>query len=457
MDPQTPLLENGRDTIVAPATPTGYSGLAVIRISGEKAWPLAARIFVPVETIDQFQANRAYHGRIVVPDKRETVDDVVLIFFLAPRSYTGEDLVEISTHGNPLIVERIVNLCTGLGARIADRGEFTRRALLNNKFDLLQAEAVLDIINAPSDDVRRLALAQYEGRLSEVIRGLQTSVVGLLSLVEAAIDFPEEEATRYDPDKIAGGIRGLAIEIDVMLDGAEAGVKAKAGYRVVILGRTNVGKSTIFNRLVGFDRAIVHDTPGTTRDYLEEGIQIGGLFVRLTDTAGFLSEPTGADRLAGDRSQQLAGDADLVILVFDGSEPLNNQDLQLFGQTQGFEKILVINKTDLNLKLKESDFLADALKLSAKTGENIATLRANIAEVLKPARPRGDLLLTRTRHVQALRDIRLLLNQAQTEILNPETLAFELHAVQDRFGELTGQVLRREILDRIFDEFCIGK
>jgi tRNA modification GTPase len=457
MDPQTPLLENGRVTIVAPATPTGYSGLAVIRISGEKAWPIATRIFVPIETVDKFQANRAYHGRIVTPEKEETVDDAVVIFFLAPRSYTGEDLVEISTHGNPLIVERIVKLCTGLGARIAGRGEFTRRALLNNKFDLLQAEAVLDIINAPSDDTRRLALAQYEGRLSEVIRGLQSAVVGLLSLVEAAIDFPEEEVTRYDSDKITGDIRGLATEIDSLLDGAEAGVKAKAGYRVVILGRTNVGKSTIFNRLLGFDRAIVHDTPGTTRDYLEEGIQIGGLFVRLTDTAGFLPKPTGAERLAGDRSQQMAGDADLVILVFDGSEPLNDQDFQLFGQTQGLEKVLVINKIDLNLKLKEGDFLADALKLSARTGENISALRTKIAEALKPVRPRGDLLLTRTRHVQTLRDIRLLLNQAQAEIINPETLAFELHAVQDRLGELTGQVLRREILDKIFDEFCIGK
>ena len=448
-------LEITRDTIVAPATPTGYSGLAVIRLGGETARNLAVQVFVPAENIISVEAGRAYHGRVVDPATGETIDDAVATFYFGPRSYTGEDLVEISVHGNPLIVERVVNIFITLGARIADRGEFTRRALLNNKLDLIQAEAVLDTINASCDKSRQIAIAQYEGRLSNRILSLQKGVVNLLSIVEADIDFPEEE-TRLKPDAFAEQVLVIRNEIDELLANADAGVKIRDGYRVAILGRANVGKSTLFNRLLGYDRAIVHEVPGTTRDYLEEGVPIGGYYVRLLDTAGLLPAATGADQLAGDRSRRLAVDADLVILVFDGSEPLNGQDMQLFGLVQEKPRILVVNKTDLNRQLKGSEFLADSLKISAKTGENISLLNARIAETLRPKIVKGDLLLTRTRHIQALKKVRDLINQARIAP-HLEMQAYELHAALDLLGELTGRVLRKELLDKIFDEFCIGK
>jgi len=433
----------------------GYSGLAVIRIGGENAIPLTRQVFNPSENIAAFKANRVYHGRVIDPGSGETIDDAVAVFFLNPRSYTGEDLVEISVHGNPLIVERVVNIFIKLGARLADRGEFTRRALLNNKLDLIQAEAVLDTINASCDQARQIAIAQYEGRLSTRIRDLQEKVLGLLSIVEADIDFPEDE-TQVKPDAVSEWIKAILSDVDELLVNADTGIKVREGYRVAIVGRANVGKSTLYNRLLGYDRAIVHEIPGTTRDYLEEGMPIGGLFIRLIDTAGFLSGASGADQIAGDRSRQLAAAADLLILVFDGSEPLNSQDLQLFGLAPEKSRILVVNKTDLNRQLRDNEFLADSLKVSAKTGENISLIKTRIVESLRPETIKGNLLLTRSRHINALRDTRVYLDQARSAP-HIEMAAFELHAALDRLGELTGQVLRKEILDKIFEEFCIGK
>lgn len=444
-----------RDTIVAPATPAGYSGLAVIRVGGEKCRSIAARVFMPSEKITGFEANRAYAGKIVDPGIGETIDEAVAVFFFAPRSYTGEDLVEISVHGNPLVVDRVLKLFIGFGARLAGRGEFTRRALLNNKLDLIQAEAVLDTINATCDQARQIAIFQYEGRLSERIRRLQASITDLLSTVEANIDFPEE-GFRFEPDKFTGRIKIVRDEIDDLLANADSGVKIREGYRVAIIGRANVGKSTLFNRLLGYDRAIVHKEPGTTRDYIEEGMTIDGLYLRLTDTAGFLTAAGGADQIAGDRTRQLTAEADLLVKVFDGSEPLNGHDLQLLGVEPKTPAILVVNKIDLNRELGDRDCLSDALKISAKTGENLALLKTRIAESLRPKAARGDLLLTRSRHISALREALTCLEQT---LIAPhaEMAAFELHAARDALGELTGQVLRKEILDKIFDEFCVGK
>lgn len=447
--------DNKSDTIVAPATPLGYSGLAVIRVGGESAGRFARQVFMPSEKITVLEANRVYHGRIVDPGSGVTIDSAVVVFFYRPRSYTGEDLVEITVHGNPLIVERVVNIFITLGARLADRGEFTRRALLNNKLDLIQAEAVLDMINASSDQARQIAIAQYEGRLSTRIQGARKDLLDLLSILEADIDFPEDE-TRVKPGEISDRIRAITGGIDELLANADTGIKIREGYRVAIVGRANVGKSTLFNRLLGYDRSIVHEVPGTTRDYLEEGMQIGSFFIHLTDTAGFLSEANGADQIAGDRSRQVALAADLLILVFDGSEPLNDQDLKFFDLARERPRILVVNKADLNRQLVDSAFLSDSLKVSAKTGENLSLIKTRIVESLRPATIKGDLLLTRSRHINALREIRVYLDQARSAP-HIEMAAFELHSALDRLGELTGQVLRKEILDKIFEEFCVGK
>ncbi len=455
-----------RDTIVACATPTGYSGLAVIRLSGPDAVSITTRFFIFADASKPVASNHAYYGRIIDPRDPEkcVIDWAVAIFFIAPHSYTGEDAVEISCHGNPLIVDRIITIAVSQGAQPAEPGEFTRRALLNGRIDLIQAEAVLDMVHAQCDEARRLAIVQYEGALSQKAREWRSVITDLLVLVEAHIDFPDEEDVVYEQKQVNFQVQKLLAEIDALLASAKTGIKIKEGYRVAIAGRVNVGKSTLFNRLLGYERAIVHETPGTTRDYIEEGVEIRGLFLRLTDTAGVMNdaEISDVDKLSIDRARQVLDQADLVLMMFDGTEPLNEHDIQLYNLIKDRPKILVINKTDLNIKLREGDMLSDSIKLSAKTGDNLDRLRDAIRKYLSADRKSGpmlrkDLMLTRHRHIHALKEVRKYL-LGVIENNAPDTVAFELHSALEMIGELTGQrVMRKEILDRIFEEFCVGK
>lgn len=444
------------DTIVACATPAGYSSIGVIRISGDQTLSLVKKIFVSRQKIQDFETNHAYYGNIIDPDNNDVIDKIIATFYLTPHSYTGEDVVELSCHGNPLIIDRITKILTGMGARIAQRGEFTKRALLNGKIDLLQAEAVLDTVNAPCNEARKLAITQYEGKLSDKIYELRSKIVDLLSFVEANIDFPEEEDIQNSDIGIEGGLKSIIEEIDELLKGAEIGVKIKEGYKVLITGRTNVGKSTLFNKLVGYDRAIIHEEPGTTRDYIEDRIEVSGLYLCLFDTAGIFNTAAGPDKIAQDRTISLVEQSDLILLMFDGSEPMNEEDLYLYNLTKDKDKILIVNKIDINMLLNESEILCDSIKISAKTGKNIDLLIQNIKSKLLPKFDNKQILLTRQRHIDALKNAKEYFIRAQ-KAYSPETIAFELHAALDVIGELTGKIMRKEILDRIFEEFCIGK
>lgn len=447
---------NLNDTIVACATPAGYSSIAVVRLSGEQAISLSKKFFIPKENIQDFQPNRVYYGKIIQPNTNNVIDTILATFFFAPHSYTGDDVVELSCHGNPLIIDRIIEIVTNLGARIAERGEFTKRALLNGKMDLLQAEAILDTVYAPCDEARRLAIEQYEGKLSSKIYELKSKMVDFLTLVEANIDFPEEEDVQYDNIQLVKDIKNSITEIDVLLKDAEIGIKIKEGYKTLIMGRTNVGKSTLFNKLLGYDRAIIHGKPGTTRDYIEECIEISGLYVRLFDTAGFFLQARGVDDIARRRSEDLINQADIILLMFDGSESMNEDDIHLYNLTKNKKKILIVNKIDLNIQLNDSTILSDSIKLAAKTGQHLDVLKETIRKVLVPQLNYQNIILTRQRHIQALKKVKQYLENAQNAY-SLETMAFELHCALDTIGELTGKVMNKEIIDRIFDEFCIGK
>ncbi len=444
------------DTIAACATPVGYSSIAVVRLSGGGVFEIVKKIFRPQPGVVDFKANRVYFGDFYDPEKKCIIDKILLTTFFAPHSYTGEDVVEFSCHGNPLIVERILGVLVSQGARIARRGEFTKRALLNGKIDLIQAEAVLDTVYAPCEQARRIALAQYEGKLSEWVYNLRARIVDLLFLIEASLDFSEEEDTSLDELKTQKILQELVDDLEEILKGAETGIKIKEGYQILIMGRTNVGKSTLFNRLVGFERAIVHPEPGTTRDYIEEDIEFAGIFVRLYDTAGFFSKAKGVDFKAVQKTHSLIEQADLILLMFDGSEPLNEEDINLYNLTKNRRKLQVVNKIDLNFRIGQNGLLSDSIKISAKSGENIDLLIANIKRMLLPKNVEQQVLITRMRHIEILKSVRgFLKNALNAQTL--ETVAFELYTALNRLGELTGQVMRKEILDRIFEEFCIGK
>ncbi len=447
---------NPIDTIVACATPAGYSSIAVIRMSGEQAIPLLQKIFRFPQKNAGLGVRQIYHGNVLDPFTGETVDTALASIFHKPGSYTGEDVVELSCHGNPLIVDRITRILIELGARAAERGEFTKRALLNGKIDLIQAEAVLDTIYASSEQARKLALLQYEGRLSERIYDIRSEIVDILFLIEAEIDFPEEEDVQYDRGNIISNLTQIIAKIDDLLKGASLGVKIKEGYRVMILGRANVGKSTLFNRILGHDRAIVHEQPGTTRDFLEEGAQIHGLYIQLFDTAGLYATGSGPDEIAQQRTRSLIDSADLILLMFDGSESMNEKDIRLYDLVKSRPRLLIVNKIDLNVKLTNEQILADSVKISAKTGKNIDALLKRIRGTLFPDKMQDRLLITRHRHIDALTQARKCLIDAKNAP-TAETTAYDLHCALKEIAELTGKVMREEILDRIFDEFCIGK
>lgn len=444
------------DTIVACATPAGYSSIAVIRVSGGKSIELAKKIFTATQHGQHIESHKAYYGDIVDPADGGVIDKVVATFYCKPHSYTGEDVVEISCHGNPLIVERIMKILTNSGARLAERGEFTRQALLNGKIDMLQAEAVLDTVYAQCDEARRLAIGQYEGRLSQEIYALRSMIIDLLSLVEADIDFPDEEDVQTNKSVLEQMQQDIIARCDELLKGAEVGVKIKEGYRVLIMGRVNVGKSTLFNRILGYDRALIHEAPGTTRDYIEDHINFAGLHIWLIDTAGFLNKAQGPDRLAQDQALKLVEEADLILLMFDGTEAINEEDIFLFNLTKQKTRLLIVNKIDLNLNLDESSILSDSVKLSAKNGMHIDLLMRKMKSVLAPQLKSNQALLTRQRHIHAVERVRGYVIKSLSAP-SPETMAFELHAALQVVGELTGQVMRKDILDKIFEEFCIGK
>jgi tRNA modification GTPase len=444
------------DTIVACATPSGYSSIAVLRLSGDDAISLLRKIFVSSQDISVFQSGHIYYGRIIDPADQDTIDYVLTAIFFAPNSYTGENVVEISCHGNPLIISRITNILLALGARLAQPGEFTRRAFINGKIDLIQAEAVQDAVFARCDTTRKLAMYQLEGKLSVVLKELKTQLVSLLTKIEANIDFPEEEETGFDLSEFQIEINKIQKKIMRLLKGAEQGTKLKQGYKVMIAGKPNVGKSTLFNTLLGYERTIVHEIPGTTRDYIEEEVEIEGILTRLIDTAGIFINDSGPDGVASKRSEELIQTADLILLVFDGAEPMNEQDTYLYNLVRNHNNILIINKIDLNIALKQSEILGDAIKISAKNGDNIEILKKTIKEHLFPQQYDEDILLTRIRHIEAVRELNKCLGNAQ-ESRTPETIAFELHNALDIIGELTGKVFREDILNRIFEEFCIGK
>ncbi len=447
---------NPNDTIVACTTPSGHSSVAVIRLSGDQAIPFLQKIFKPTQPSVEYESHHVYYGQAVDPRTGEKIDTALAVTFNKPNSYTGEDVVEVSCHGNPLIVDRLVRTFNELGARIARRGEFTRRALINGKIDLIQAEAVLDTVNATCEQARRLALLQYEGKLSEKIYDIRSKIVDALFLVEADIDFPEEEGVEYDRGRVVTSLIGIVNEIDELLKGASVGTKIKSGYRVLITGRANVGKSTLFNRLVGHERAIVHEKPGTTRDFLEESMQIGDIHVLLYDTAGVFNKATGPDEIAQQRTKVLIQNADLILMMFDGSEPMNEEDIHLYNLVKNRPKLLIVNKIDLNVRLSNETILSDSIKISAITGKNIDTLEDGIKRSLVPDDLTHDVLITRHRHIDALTRARKCLVDAKSAP-TIETMAYEMHCALNEIGELTGHVLRKEILDRIFEEFCIGK
>jgi len=452
------------DTIAAISTPLGHGGIGIVRMSGPDALPIARRLFRPSRrrAAARWPAFRLRHGFIVDPATDARVDEVLVAYMPAPRTYTRQDIVEINGHGGIVALRRILELALREGARLAEPGEFTLRAFVNGRIDLAQAEAVLDIVNAHTDAALRLAVGQLEGRLSSEVRRVRACLLSVLAYLEATIDFVEDEV----PPRDVGPVLNIGADVlRNLLRGADQGIIYRHGIRTAIVGRPNVGKSSLLNALLRTDRAIVTPIPGTTRDTLEETLNLKGVPFVLVDTAGIVGATTDpVEQLGIERSRRAVRQADLVLVVVDGSEPLRPEDAAIAELTQGRAGIVVVNKCDLPTAADLEGFLPDAprVRISALTGEGLDDLRAAMLNLALGGEVMAGegILVGSVRHKDALARALDHLEKAQATLrqgLPADFVAIDLRAALDALGEITGQTITADLLDSIFSNFCIGK
>jgi tRNA modification GTPase len=460
------MLDNS--TICAISTPLGHGGIGIVRLSGPDAVAIAERLVLPTNglPLSRQEPRRLVHGRVM--EDGATVDEVLVSVMRAPHSYTTEDVVEVNCHGGAVAVRQTLELMLKSGARLAEPGEFTKRAFLGGRIDLAQAEAVADLIGARTSAGLRAAANQLQGRLSERITMLRDKLLDCLAHVEVSIDFPEDEARPASGAGVRQIVESIMHEIDALLENARGGRLYRDGISTVIAGKANVGKSSLLNALLSEPRAIVTEEPGTTRDVIIESIDLHGIALRLCDTAGIREPGCEVERLGVERSQRAVAEADLVLFVIDSSKPLTDEDAKIVERLKTKPHvILAANKADLRPDADLSD-LSGALpdrrivRTSATEGTGIRELQEAIFEEITEgaAFAPEEILVSRLRHQQALQEARAALSngsQALENGLSLEFVAADLREALDHLGEIVGAVVTEDLLDRIFSEFCIGK
>lgn len=452
-----------RDTIAAVSTPPGNGGIGIVRVSGDKAASIADALFKS-SSDGGFLSHRFYFGLICDPLTGETLDEAMAVLMRAPRSYTREDVLELQCHGGWLVVEKVLLLTLRSGARLADPGEFTRRAFLNGRIDLVQAEAVMDIIGSNSEAALHLAQKQREGLLSRRIEDVRIRLLNALALVEAYIDFPEDSIGETDLGTICRHIELAISDIGELLSSFDEGRILRDGISVLIIGKPNVGKSSLLNRLLNENRAIVTPIPGTTRDIIEETVNFDGLAVRLLDTAGVCNTDDLVEQEGINRALEKVQSADLVLFVFDLSRPFTEEDQLILDALSGSKVIAVLNKCDLprELSLPVDCHFEQQLPITANSGVGIEELKQAVHRCFLHSTNvdrREFLALSRVRHRDALvsADRLLMRSVANLEDSNLELLAIDLRDALDAVGAITGQTATDDVLDIIFSSFCIGK
>lgn len=457
------------DTICAISTPQGESGIGVIRISGNEAIQVAQRVFrkKPVGPLEALPTHTIHYGHVIDPTTEEVLDEVLLSLLRKPKTYTREDMVEISCHGSPLLLARVMALLVRNGAIQAEPGEFTKRAFLNGRIDLTQAEAVMGLIRSKTEASLKVALAQLQGRLGSEIRVLKDQLLSLLAHLEANIDFTEEDLQVISDQEIRKILSSVLAETGKLLEGWEEGRILGEGLMVAIVGRPNVGKSSLLNALLQEDRAIVTEHPGTTRDVLEEWVNIRGIGTKLMDTAGLRDTRDPVELEGVRRAREAIDRAHLVLLVMDISQPLQEEDHYLMDLVKAKKIIGVLNKADLIENIEEIQIKAklpgaSLVKISATIRTGLEHLKETIKfEVFKGHFTFGDApLLVSSRHAASIGKAYQAVERAISTANRPmssEVLALEIRLAIDHLGEVIGTTSSEDLLDRIFSQFCIGK
>jgi tRNA modification GTPase len=451
------------DTIVALATPSGRSAIGMIRLSGAKAIEIT-RVLVGDDKFSP-KHSKAILKKLGDPFTVEVLDQAVITYFKAPDSFTGEDIVELSCHGSPVILRRVLDLILRLDGRLAGPGEFTLRALNNGKLNLSQAEAIRDLINSQTDAAAKQAVRQLSGELSRQLQPFKDRVVRLIVQLESALEFVEDDLPAVQVQQINHELLELISEVASLAATFAIGHLVRDGLRVTIVGRPNVGKSSLFNSLLGFDRAIVTEVPGTTRDTLNEQINLNGVPILLTDTAGVREATERIEIMGVERSHQAMADADLLLVVLDGCVDPSPEDLEIIDKESGIRKIVVLNKSDLptfrDRLTTELRLQVPVVEIAAKTGAGLEALRGALLEPLGVLNAgESGLLITDARHYDLLcrtkeeieRAWILLDNQASEELI-----LLGLYNALHLLGEITGETTTEDVLSQIFSTFCIGK
>jgi tRNA modification GTPase len=463
-------------TIAAIATPAGSGGISIIRVSGPKAVPIAAVLFQPCaggplsrSAGTSFESHRLYYGHIVDPANGRTLDEVLLGVMKAPRSYTREDVVEINAHGGPVAVRSILEAVLRQGARLAEPGEFTRRAFLNGRIDLTQAEAVADLINARSERSLSSAAAQLEGGLRQEVQAIQAFCLDLLVRLEAGIDFPEEAGELIDARATAAELQDRVITpLNRLMRNYVQGRVIFEGLKVAIVGRPNVGKSSLMNRLLARERAIVTPYPGTTRDVIEDTLIVQGIPVMLRDTAGLHSSSDPIETLGMARTLENSGSADLVLFVLEAHRQLSEEDLRVYEWIRAKPMLIVLNKIDLmNGSAVKAELPDDwprerCVRICALSGQGVEGLQERIIQTAtgESVLDMAGIVIPNLRQKELLEHSLASVAAAATDLengLSPELVAVHLIRAADGLGEILGTTVKVEILDAIFSRFCIGK
>ena len=457
------------DTIAAISTAPGEGAIGIVRISGDDAIRIADEVYrLKDKRLKEQPSHTIHYGHIVDPKNDEVIDEVMVTVLRAPKTFTREDVVEINCHGGIVAINRILQLVLRMGARLAEPGEFTKRAFLNGRIDLSQAEAVMDLIRAKTDKSMQMAMRQLDGELSKLIQNLRQEILNTLAQVEVNIDYPEyddvEEMTlqllREKTQQVSQGIRAL-------LNTASQGKILRDGLKTAIVGRPNVGKSSLLNVLLREEKAIVTDIAGTTRDTIEEYVNVRGVPLQLIDTAGIRETDDVVERIGVERSRKALNEADFVLLILNQSEELMDEDLRLLEQTKDFKRIILLNKTDLPTKIdmdKVKEFVTDSeiVTTSMLKKEGIDQLEEKIADYFFQGQmnERDATYLSNTRHIALLEKA----EQALQEVANGVDMGMPVDLIQidftrawDLLGEITGDTVQDELLTQLFSQFCLGK
>ena len=448
-----------KDTIVALATPLGRSGIGVIRLSGDKSLEISGKL-IREEKFDP-EPRFANLKKIYDIETGELLDETVITYFRSPHSFTGEDVIEISCHGSPIILRQIIDFCLRLGARMAEAGEFSLRALANGRLNLSQAEAIRDLIDAQTVASARQAVRQLRGEFSNQLQPLKDKLLDVIVVLESALEFVEDDLPDFQTEKIKADLLVIVDELEKLTSTFKAGKLIREGLKVALVGRPNVGKSSLFNALLGQERAIVTEIAGTTRDQLHEKLTISEIPISLIDTAGLRETIDTVESIGVERSRRIIADADLVVVIIDGSQEITAEDREILSQVNDLTHIITLNKSDLKQIPIDLNGNTKFLKISAKTGAGLKELQNSIIEpFLTQGIENSGFLVSDARHndllIRAKSEILTSLHMFDEKV-SEEIILIGLHNAIRFLGQITGETTTEDILTRVFSTFCIGK